>query len=124
MVAAFAYLLHGGIAIRVSGVNVRRNKGLQRASRFRCVVRAIFGWSPWVAIVSSFAFMVLYEIDAEKTEIVNSAATFETADAIAAAGTAFSFLVFGLMLLGIAWAVFNPARNVQDIAAGTRLLRN
>lgn len=124
VVAAFAYLLHGGIAIRVSGVNVRRNKGLQRASRFRCVVRAIFGWSPWVAIVSSFAFMVLYEIDAEKTEIVNSAATFETADAIAAAGTAFSFLVFGLMLLGIAWAVFNPARNVQDIAAGTRLLRN
>ena len=68
--------------------------------------------------------MVLYEISADNTEIVTIVTTFETADAIAPAGTAFYFLVFGLMLLGIAWAVFNPARNVQDIAAGTRLLRN
>ena len=116
------FLLNGGLAIRISGVSVCREKNLRVASRLRCTLRALFGWIPWIGLMTSFVYVVIVEA---KT-IADNANTVAIDETQVSAG---SFLIvaalaFVVTCMGAIWAVFYPPRGVQDVITGTRLVRN
>ena len=123
LAGALSYLLTGGLAVRASGVAVCRNKDFRPASRFRCAIRGTVAWLPWTLMMASFVYLFAVGAASEQIEIVNNSARIDADNSVIPYALLLALLMFVVACFGTVWAVFNPARNGQDVVAGTRLLR-
>jgi hypothetical protein len=100
-------LLGEGLFLRLLGIAVVNRKG-EKASRLRLIGRSLLAWSPCVvgAPLSMALWMVWFP------GIQTSAPTVMLALGIFTA----------LVLAAIGWAVYKPARSLQDMAVGTWLV--
>lgn len=97
--AALAYLMRGGISLRLYRLAVQTSSG-QRATRTKCLLRAIIGWSP---ILTLFFLGTVLSISW----------AYELGLTIA---------IWAIMFLGALYAVLKPERGIPDILAGTYLV--
>jgi eukaryotic-like serine/threonine-protein kinase len=104
-----AFIFRGGLLLALFGTAVQRTDG-KRASRLRCLLRAVVAWSPLAV-----PFVV---------GIVGYGAMPSSSGAIRlnAAGDRLLECLLPLMALGSVYAVVKPERGVQDRIAGTYLV--
>ena len=111
----FGYCFNGGLALRLSEVAVLRQKDLQPASKWRCGARNALACLPFVLFASWGAM------------IITSMSTFEIEPRIKVGlmllGNLLILLLCGCIGLNIIISLLNPARNMIDYLAGTRLSR-
>lgn len=111
--------MRGGIAFRMTGISIRKNKTLEQASWLRCAFR---NWIAWiiqivVGVVSArlvFELIKVVSADSFIVEEFNAVAVFS----ILGLPVLFAFLV-----IVSAYAIWRPSRGLQDVLAGTRLVR-
>ena len=120
VVGLMAYFFQGGPALRLCGVSVRRNKDKSPASRIRATLRAIIGWMPWILMLAALMF-IIFQLKETNVEVDSNIKMSDQDFGIPVAITASAaFLVAGL---GTLVAILNPARGLQDMLTGTRLMR-
>jgi len=103
------YFFHGGAVFAFAGVSLRRLNG-EPASRTRSVFRTVLAWTP--ACLSSAALAALLTISVVKapTEPENWVILI------------IAWIALGLLhLVGAAYAVLSPKRNLPDFVTGTYL---
>ena len=103
------YFFHGGAVFAFAGVRLRRLNG-EPASRTRSVFRTVLAWTP--ACLSSAALAALLTISVVKapTEPENWVILI------------IAWIALGLLhLVGAAYAVLSPKRNLPDFVTGTYL---
>ena len=120
IVGIMGYFFHGGLAIRISKISVRRSRDKSEASRLRAAIRAIFGWLPWITLLTMTMFLIFHanESKAELTQQFDL--TQSPVGPLIAIGSLPLMALFGI---GLILAIANPARGIQDFVTGTRLMR-
>ena len=92
------FALRGGLFLHLFGVSVQRSDG-RRARRWRCLLRSLVALAPLLVV------HLLRPLGLPVTVT-----------------SALSVLLVAVFLSGVAYAIFNPARGIQDLAAGTTLV--
>ena len=92
--AVLAFLLRGGGALRLTGIEVQTAEGA-RASRARCLARTALGWSPFILF---------------------GAAAMSGHPGVGAVAA------ISVSLLGIAYSLRAPQQGIHDLIAGTYLI--
>jgi len=120
IVGIMGYVSHGGLAIRLSSVSVRRSRDKSQASRLRTAIRAIIGWIPSITLLTMVMFLMYHanESNAEFTPQIDM--TTSPIGPFIAIGSLLTMAVFAL---GMLVAIANPIRGIQDFVTGTRLMR-
>ncbi len=100
-----AFIFHGGLLLYLSGITVQTGDG-EKASRLRCLWRALIGWSPVLitlicAIITVFFVPPLGILEFSSVVIV---------------------VLWLPLFVGAIYAVAKPERGIQDRLAGTYLV--
>ena len=119
-IGIMAFATHGGLAIRLSGVSVRRSRDKSEASRLRSALRAIIGWLPWTALLAMTMYVIFHAQQQPADSTFEMDMSIKPIDPVYGLSVFACFVVFGL---GLLVTIFNPPRGLQDFAAGTRLMR-
>ena len=124
-VAVIGCLVQGGIAGRISGIQICRSRDFAKAGKLRCILRSLLAWSPIITLVACAVYLVIYQINNGSMNFtLNSAST--KIDAATYTGADITLLVLSSLaavFAGILVAVISPARGIQDFLTGTRLVR-
>ena len=111
-VALVAYLTKGGPAFWLTKTAIRDNKSRRPASSLRCAVRNMVAWFPILVIHSllgPFTFFSARNVNELTVEI-------------SLMGIYVSILIL-LQFSGMVYAIVKPRRGLQDLLAGTCLVR-
>jgi hypothetical protein len=100
-------LLGEGLFLRMLGLAAVKRDG-NKASRLRLLGRALLAWTPWVIGATLSLVLWLAWLPGSDTRVPAL---------LWAVG-----ILTALVLAGVTWAVWRPARSVPDLAAGTWLV--
>lgn len=116
VMAALAWFMDGGLAMRLTGVSLRDVHDKTPASRLRLTVRSIIAWLPW-AIQMSLLLMAMFAVKETDQE-------FFAQDMSNFLVPIFAAMIASLIgIAGACFAVINPRRGIPDFLVGTQLMR-
>ena len=126
------FFFEGGVAMKISQVQVCRRRIYEAASRVRCGLRNLFVWAPYVMFFTCIVLVMKIVFASEQPnapEVVDGL----TVSAMGVASDQVSMdiipVLFGLLIssctlaVGFIWALCWPARAIPDLIVGTELIR-
>ena len=117
-------IFRGGPIFQLTGVMVRRNKTLEPATWIRCAIRNWVAWIPFILFITWIAIIAEFFIDPRF--MTGSQTSFDMNELRDPwlIGSTLMMLPAGLaMVLGPVYSILKPSRGIQDVIAGTRLIR-
>lgn len=112
------YLLSGGPTIRLSGVQVCRKGGVEVASKFRSGLRSFISWLPFITFFVGLLSIIQIQL-IERKNLNDSNMSDEALPIVLFVVLPACFLIG----IGVIWALVRPARGLQDLLAGTEMVR-
>ncbi len=117
-------LCRGGPIFLLTGVMVRRNKTLEPASWIRCAFRNWVTWLPFAFFIAWIAIMAEFFVDPRFVTASQTGFDFsDLADPWLIGSTLLMLPTTMMMMFGPLYAILKPSRGIQDVIAGTRLIR-
>ncbi len=99
----FSFLLRGGALLHLFGIKVQTETG-EKASRIRCLLRALVAWSPCLLFTPRFGFGILRQ------------------GPPLASSPSVQLTITVIVLVGAIFSVVNPERGIQDRITRTHLV--
>ena len=120
---ATGYFFDGGLAMKLSGIQVCR-RGIKRAcSKLRCGMRNLVVWTPFIAMATLLIVVVNSSIVEAGIDIEATPANTTVEDSTAAFWFLLTIPIGFLVMACTVYALIRPARSVPDLLVGTELIR-
>ena len=128
---AMGFVLNGGLAMKLSGIQVCRRRTNLTASRFRCGIRNLVAWILFIDLLVSLLVVIqisLFSVEAGDAVVdALGKSIVISGNSVGAAKSVFLLLgtlpALFLIFFGVVWALISPPRGLPDLVAGTKLIR-